>query len=109
MVSKVVPFKGLPMEYVMAFNAVSAPAYMGEGAALRIDGSLDDMPDIEVIVIARNKAELQRFHDHIGQQIDLTKSKPLATTWTKFVKVLPYSQLAAPPSFQTTPPPDDEL
>lgn len=78
----------VPMENVMAFNAVSARCYIGQAVALRIDGSLDDEPDTDVIVIAKDEAALQKFHDSIGRSVDITKIKAVAVASRSTVRVL---------------------
>lgn len=85
--SKVKIFDGMAIHQVMAFNAVSAPAYVGKAVGLIVDCSMDDEPDIQVIITARTDAELQRFHDLIGQKVDLTKSKEVAIAWTAYLRV----------------------
>ena len=50
----------------MAFNAVSANCYVGEAIAQRIDGSLDDEPDFDIIIFAKDKGDLIKACEYLG-------------------------------------------
>lgn len=79
-------FDSIRLDYQTSFDRV--PTYLGQGVALDIDCSLDDEADIAVIVIARDEAELKRFHDHFGLTNDVSRSKMVAITWGTSLKVV---------------------
>lgn len=96
----------IPKAHIMAFNMVSAPAYIGVAAGHFIDGSLDDIPDFHVVIMAANKEDLQRYHDHIGQRLDMKRVEAVALASTKTLRIYPIGTVksATPQS-----PDEDEL
>ena len=83
----------LPMEHVMAFNAVSANCYVGEAIAQRIDGSLDDEPDFDIIIFAKDKGRLIKACEYLGLKPDIEKSQPVAVAHRNSVRIANASQL----------------
>ena len=77
----------IPMEFVMAFNAVSAPAFVGTCAALSLDKELDGEPNIEVIVMAKDPAMLQRFFSELPHSLDLNRTYPVALAHQKHLRL----------------------
>lgn len=67
----------IPLQHVMAFNAVSAPAYMGQAMGHIWKGA--DGQQHEVIVIARDIAGLQRFTEDYELEValDIKKTVPV--------------------------------
>lgn len=100
------PIKDIPMAHIMAFNMVSAPAYVGVAAGQIIDCTLDDEPDMEVIILAKDEATLKRYHKFVGIGLDTTKVQKVALASTRTLRIHPYGSVtsATPQS-----PPDDEL
>lgn len=83
----------VPMQHVMAFNAVSAMCHVGVAIGLRIDGSLDDEPDTDVIIMAKDEAALLKFHQSIGRSSDMAKVKAVALADRASVRVIPARDL----------------
>lgn len=68
--------KDIPLKHVMAFNAVSAPAYMGQAAGLI--HTLDDGRQIEVIILAKDIETLREFYNDVSEKgLNIEKSVPV--------------------------------
>jgi hypothetical protein len=78
----------LPMEHVMAFNAVSANCYVGEAIAQRIDGSLDDEPDFDIIIFAKDRQQVLKACEYLGLKCTIEKSQPVAVANMKDIRVI---------------------
>ena len=82
--------KAIPLEHVMAFNAVSAPAYMGQAAGLihkRNNGEV-----IEVIVLARDIETLRKFYDDVHEvKLKIEKSVPVGMCHAGQLRIIPAS------------------
>lgn len=96
------PFDDIPMAHVMAFDAVSALAYVGVAAGHRIDCTLDGDPDMQIVILAKDRETLQRFHRHIGIALDITKVQAVAMASTKTLRIMPIVKMQPKPE-------DDEL
>lgn len=88
-------FTSIKVEHVMAFNNISAPAYLGRAVAIELDGSLDDEPDLGVIIVANDDATLARFYERIGQRLCPEKVKPVGVVYAAHIKVIPYTRASA--------------
>lgn len=64
--------KGISQRSVGTVFSKTVVAYIGDGTGYRFDG------DVEVIVTARNKNELDRFFSALGLEIDTKKTLPVA-------------------------------
>lgn len=80
-------FNDIPIHHVMAFNAVSAPAFIGQASAVVIDCSLDDEADLGVIIVAKSKYDLERFFEFIECESHPAKFKEVAVTHTAYLRV----------------------
>ena len=78
----------MPAHHVMAFNAVSAPAYVGRAATLSIDGSLDDEPDIDAIIVCKDSASLRKVMALLGRRAVKEISEAAVVTETKYLRVM---------------------
>lgn len=84
----------IPIQHVVAFNMVSAPAHIGCAIGQRIDGSLDGEPDISIVVMAKNRVELDRALAYLNLTSDMSKSVPAALIHTKNLRVHPIGAIA---------------
>ena len=73
----------------MAFNAVSAPAYVGVAVRQIVDCSLDGDEDIDVVILAKDEATLKRFRDHALKGHEMTKFYKVAMAETKTLRIFP--------------------
>lgn len=82
--------KDIPLKHVMAFNAVSAPAYMGQAAGLihkRADGEV-----IDVIIIAKDIETLRKFYDDVADsKLKIEKSVPVGMAHAGQLRIIPAS------------------
>lgn len=66
------PLRQIPMRHVMAFNAVSAPAYVGHAVGHRWR---DSKGEHEVIVIAKDVETLTHFNDTFELEAKVNQEK----------------------------------
>lgn len=87
--------KDIPLKHVMAFNSVSAPAYMGQAAGLihkRDDGEV-----IEVIVLAKDIETLRKFYDDVVEtELKIEKSVPVGMAHAGQLRIIPASNYSGP-------------
>ncbi len=112
--SKIKLFEGVPIHRVMAFNYVSAPAHVGKAMVFRVDGALDNEPDVEVIVVARSESELRRFHSLLGRKFPpMSAVREMAVASTQYLTIKPFilngENGRANPHHQDQPTDEDEL
>lgn len=83
--------KEIPMRHVMAFNAVSAPAYMGQ--AMGHIWKSEDGKQREVIVIAKDIEGLQQFVKDYELEVSLNidKTKPVGMCHAGQLRIIPAS------------------
>ena len=102
--------KEIPMRHVMAFNAVSAPAYMGQ--AMGHIWKSSDGKEHEVIVIAKDIAGLQLFcQDYeLDVKLDIEKTKPVGMAHAGQLRIIPASGFSGETggSIPIAPPKKDE-
>lgn len=68
--------KDIPLKHVMAFNAVSAPAYVGQAAGLIHTSKAGEK--VEVIIIAKDIETLRSFYDDVAAlKLKIDKSVPV--------------------------------
>lgn len=92
----------------MAFNAVSAPAYVGVAVRQVIDCSLDGDADIDVVILAKDEETLKRFRDHALAGSIMTKFYKVAMAETKTLRIFPIEKAPQSTTPQTRVDNDDE-
>jgi hypothetical protein len=95
----------IPMAHVMAFNAVSANAYVGHAIAECVSCDLDGDPDFDVIVLAESVDNLKRFFALTGMKADFTKSAPVALAHQRDLRIMRSDNMQS----RQVPPSDDDL
>lgn len=91
-----VKYADIPRAYVATFNRVKAPAYVGVAVRQLIDGSLDDEPDIDVVVFAKDQATLERFKEKANLGLPMTKFYNVALAESTMMNLVPVTEFKGP-------------
>lgn len=81
-------FKDIPVRHVMAFNSISALAYVGAAGAY----VNPEDPSLQFILVAKDRETLVRIFEYLEVPFDAEKAKPVGVTSTTHLRLIPYEQ-----------------